>query len=75
MGVTATVQCITQFGLLLSCDYVLKFDLNGMVAFDANTVGSQANYSCSESYVLNGITTRICQADGQWSGSEPTCEG
>jgi len=48
---------------------------NGMVEFDANTVGSQANYSCSEGYVLNGITTRVCQADGQWSGSEPTCEG
>jgi len=26
MGVTATVQCIMQLGLLLSCDYVLKFD-------------------------------------------------
>ena len=49
--------------------------LNGAVVFDANTVGSQANYSCSEGYILNGTTTRVCQADGQWSGSEPTCEG
>ena len=42
---------------------------------DTNTFGSQANYSCSEGYFLNGNTTRECQADGQWSGSEPTCEG
>ena len=49
--------------------------VNGTVMFDANTVGSQANYSCSEGYILNGTTTRVCQADGQWSGSEPTCEG
>jgi len=26
MGVTATVHCITHWVLLLSCDYVLKFD-------------------------------------------------
>ena len=26
MGMTATVQCMTQLGLLLSCDNVLKFD-------------------------------------------------
>ena len=53
----------------------LSHPLDGTVAFDANIVGSQANYSCSEGYILNGITTRVCQADGQWSGSEPTCEG
>ena len=48
---------------------------DGMVTYDDNTVGSQANYSCSEGYTLNGTTTRVCQADGQWSGSEPICEG
>ena len=48
---------------------------NGTVTLDANTVSSQANYSCNEGYILNGTTTRVCQADGQWSGSEPTCEG
>jgi len=45
------------------------------VRLEANTFGSQANYSCSEGYALNGNSTRECQADGQWSGSEPTCEG
>ena len=45
------------------------------MSVDGNTFGSQANYSCSEGYVLNGNGTRMCQADGQWSGSEPLCEG
>ena len=46
-----------------------------MVTYDDNTFDSQANYSCSVGYTLNGNTTRVCQADGQWSGSEPICEG
>ena len=45
------------------------------MSVDGNTFGSQANYSCSEGYVLNGNSARMCQADGQWSGSEPLCEG
>ena len=53
----------------------LSSPLNGQVNVEGNTFGSQANYSCSEGYVLNGNSTRMCQSDGQWSGSEPTCEG
>ena len=53
----------------------LSSPANGQVILDASTFGSQANYSCSEGYILNGNSTRVCQADGQWSGSEPICEG
>ena len=53
----------------------LSSPVNGQVSVDSNTFGSQANYSCSEGYVLNGNSIRMCQSDGQWSGSEPTCEG
>jgi len=31
--------------------------------------------SCSEGYYMWKYTTRVCQGDGQWSGSESTCEG
>jgi len=48
---------------------------SAQVTTDNTTFGSQANYSCSEGYLLNGTSTRVCQADGQWSGNEPTCEG
>ena len=53
----------------------LSGPVNGQVSVDGNTFGSQANYSCGEGYVLNGNSIRICQTDGQWTGSEPTCEG
>ena len=47
----------------------------GQVNTDGSSLGSQANYSCSEGYILNGNAIRVCQEDGQWSGSEPACEG
>ena len=53
----------------------LSSPTNGQVSVEGNTLGSQANYSCSEGYVLNGNNIRMCQGDGQWSGSEPRCEG
>jgi len=49
---------------------------NGMVNLLNGTVfQSEATYNCSENFILNGNSTRICQSRGQWSGSQPTCEG
>ena len=62
------------FSIAVSCGN-LSNPVDGEVSTEGNTFGSQANYSCSEGYVLNGNSTRMCQADGQWSGSKPTCEG
>ena len=53
----------------------LSNPVNGEVRVDGSTFGSQANYNCSEGYLLNGNSTRMCLADGQWSGSEPSCPG
>ena len=38
------------------------------------TVGDVSRYSCDKGYMVNGTADRTCQADGQWSGSMPTCE-
>ena len=38
------------------------------------TFGETATYSCNTGYNLVGDNTRTCQATGNWSGSEPTCE-
>ena len=47
---------------------------NGQVShLNGTTFGQTATYSCNTSYNLVGGSTRICQADGMWSGSEPTC--
>uniref|UniRef100_A0A8C7GAZ9 CUB and Sushi multiple domains 3 n=2 Tax=Oncorhynchus TaxID=8016 RepID=A0A8C7GAZ9_ONCKI len=34
---------------------------------------SEVTFSCSAPYVLVGSTTRICQDDSTWSGSQPRC--
>ena len=47
---------------------------NGAVNVPSNNFGSTATYTCNTGYTINGDTTRMCQADGTWSGSEPTCQ-
>jgi len=37
------------------------------------TYNSVATYTCVTGYTMSGSNTRTCQADGSWSGSEPTC--
>uniref|UniRef100_A0A8C6YAA3 CUB and Sushi multiple domains 3 n=1 Tax=Naja naja TaxID=35670 RepID=A0A8C6YAA3_NAJNA len=34
---------------------------------------SEVSFSCNLPFVLVGSSTRICQADGTWSGSSPRC--
>ena len=49
---------------------------NGSVTLTTGTtLGQTATYSCNTGYGLVGDSTRTCQATGNWSGSEPTCQG
>eukprot|EP00062_Callorhinchus_milii_P016178 gi/632967218/ref/XP_007899854.1/ PREDICTED: CUB and sushi domain-containing protein 3 [Callorhinchus milii] len=34
---------------------------------------SEVSFRCNSPFVLVGSSTRICQADGTWSGSQPRC--
>ena len=43
-------------------------DLSGV------TVGSTADYSCDEGFMLEGEAQRVCQKSREWSGVAPTCE-
>ncbi|XP_064386127.1 sushi, von Willebrand factor type A, EGF and pentraxin domain-containing protein 1-like isoform X2 [Halichondria panicea] len=47
---------------------------NIAVNVPSNNFGSTATYTCNTGYTINGDTTRMCQADGTWSGTEPTCQ-
>ena len=35
--------------------------------------GDTCTYSCDDGYDLSGSTTRACQDDGTWSGTEAVC--
>ena len=49
--------------------------INGIVRLQSTIFESNATYECSnETYVLVGESSRKCGADGNWTGSEPTCE-
>ena len=40
---------------------------------DLAGAGSRVTYSCHSGYYLVGSGSRICQASGNWSGTDPTC--
>lgn len=50
---------------------------NGMI--DYSSAGREFNtvvtYSCDTGHNINGNSTRTCNRDGLWSGSDPTCDG
>ena len=37
------------------------------------TFGDNVTYNCDRGYDLSEAVVRTCQADGQWSGKDPTC--
>ncbi|KAI8496736.1 Sushi, von Willebrand factor type A, EGF and pentraxin [Branchiostoma belcheri] len=59
--------------VLNSCSRLLP-PQNGTVTSWSHTVGSQVTYSCHEQYRLVGNSTRQCQATGEWTGEQPTCQ-
>lgn len=46
---------------------------NGAVFQNGTAVGSAAYYVCDAGSVITGDKTRLCLADGTWSGQQPTC--
>ena len=56
----------------LTCS-VLDDPTDGSVQYSSVDVGSVAEYTCNEGFLLEGATTRVCQTDGSWSGDTPTC--
>ena len=48
---------------------------NGKYKIDTfNKFGATVRYSCNVGYILKGVSERVCQGDGNWSGLDPTCE-
>ena len=47
---------------------------NGRVSFASTILRSTAVYSCNSGYSLRGVSSRVCQESGMWSGSLPACQ-
>ena len=49
---------------------------NGQVDTSSGTTfWSTATYTCAIGYTLSGSQSRTCGADGNWTSSEPSCNG
>ena len=52
----------------------LAAPVNGQIIITGLIIGSSAVYSCNVGFFLSGGSrVRICQSNGQWSGSIPRC--
>ena len=47
---------------------------NGVRYGNKFTYQSSVVLECDPQYKLTGDLTRLCQADGSWTGTQPTCE-
>ena len=48
---------------------------NGNVNISLPIEGNTATYSCDAGYRLVGVAIRVCQSNGLWSETAPTCQG
>ena len=48
--------------------------VNGLRDLTGTSVTSIVSYRCKEGYRRRGTQFRVCQANGIWSGSVPSCE-
>lgn len=39
------------------------------------TFNSLASYRCNSCSIIDGVSTRVCGVNGEWSPRAPTCEG
>ena len=68
------VRVVITRNLVQDCG-TLPDPSNGQVNLDeGTTIGSTAVYTCDEGHTLVGASTRMCQSDGVWANSEPTCQ-
>lgn len=68
-------QAVLFLRLEIRCDNPVA-PLHGKVIITGDAIlGNSAQYACVVGFKLVGSDQRICQADGKWSGIQPSCQG
>ena len=60
--------------IVVDCGALTDPDNGQVTLSNGASLNSEASYSCNIGFAINGTSTRTCQINNQWSGSEPTCE-
>lgn len=47
---------------------------NGVVCYSGLLPGAVAVYVCRDHSTLHGVSSRVCESSGVWSGEVPLCE-
>ncbi|XP_019647923.1 PREDICTED: LOW QUALITY PROTEIN: sushi, von Willebrand factor type A, EGF and pentraxin domain-containing protein 1-like [Branchiostoma belcheri] len=63
-------QVQTQCTVLTNTDPVAQGSVTGQTYLHGTTI----HFTCDPGHTMIGAADRVCQADGQWSGSQPTCQ-
>ena len=53
---------------------LLPIPSNGQRSSSQRNYNVRVDFSCIQGYILRGSSSRTCQATGQWSGTQPTCD-
>ena len=64
---------------MMPCMDLNDVPTNGNISYNNGTVNNRststvATYRCNTGYVLVGDTTRVCQVNGLWNSTPPSCE-
>lgn len=64
---------VNLFHCISVCPELTGFENGNIQLTDENFYDSLATFSCNTGYLLNGGSSRRCEAGG-WSGAIPSCE-
>eukprot|EP01083_Nonionella_stella_P144248 450026_1 len=67
----ATYQC--DKAEKFNCTF-LKPPIRGSVSITGLSPGSAVTYACARGFPISGVSKRICQENGDWTGEAPICK-
>ena len=70
------LSCELFYHLFLAVDCgLLSVPMNGSSSGNSTVFPNNVLFNCDLGFILNGSSSRMCQANGTWSGLSVTCVG